>query len=504
MLLILILITIVSILCLIHWFLNGRDRARIFFRIPGPPGGFLFGNALQYFDTSENIFLKMRTWSSTYKNRYRQWVYPFGVLNLYNPDDIEIVLSTPRNIEKSILYDFIRPWLRDGLLLSRGQKWQTRRKILTPAFHFNILRHFTTIMEENNWKYMKKLNGEQIDVVPVMSEITLNSLCETAMGTKLSDDSTANGKAYKNAIYEMGKLIIYRIARAWLVKEYVFNLTAASKRQKEVLNIIHSFPKSIICDRKKYIEKNGITIPCDDNLDVDGVFGPLKKKMAMLDLLITAEKDGHITDEGIEEEVDTFMFEGHDTTSMGLSFLLMEIANNQDVQETIVKELKSIFGGSVRPATMQDLTQMKYLECCIKESLRLYPPVPFISRKISETITLTDGTVIPSGDTICHVLIFDLHRRADLYEDPMNFKPERFLPENWIGKHPYSYIPFSAGPRNCIGQKFAMLEMKSVISTLLRNYGLKPITTPNQLQFTTDLVLRTTHPIYVKLFKRSI
>lgn len=134
---------------------------------------------------------------------------------------------------------------------------------------------------------------------------------------------------------------------------------------------------------------------------------------------------------------------------------------------------------------------MRYLECCIKESLRLYPPVHFISRNISETVklsmlwfhcyfaffvvpiilntreqtilvnvflntskcffySLSGNYTVPAG-TICHIHIYDLHRQENLFENPLEFIPERFLPEKCIGRHPYAYIPFSAGPRNCIG-----------------------------------------------------
>lgn len=323
---------------------------------------------------------------------YRQWIYPYGVVHIYNPQDIEVVISNPKYNEKSLLYDNLRPWLCDGLLLSKGYKWQMRRKILTPAFHFNILRHFTAILEENSSRLVTKLedelNHERSDVIPLMSDTTLNSICETSMGAKLDEDSSGAGKLYKSAIHEIGKLIIHRIARSWLAFDTIFNLTKEGRRQKEVLNVIHNFPKRIIEDRRMFIEKHGFKVPTDD-LDEEDVVGPIKRRMAMLDLLLSAEKEGMIDVDGIQEEVDTFMFEGHDTTAMGLTFILMELAKNPSVQDKVVEELREIFGQSPRPGNMQDMSQMKYLECCIKETLRLYPPVPFISRYITDTVTLS-------------------------------------------------------------------------------------------------------------------
>ncbi|GBP96580.1 Cytochrome P450 4C1 [Eumeta japonica] len=345
----------------------------------------------------------------------------------------EIIISGTKYNEKSMLYSFLKPWLRDGLLLSK----------------------------------------------------------ETSMGTKLAEDSSGLGRIYKNAIHEIGKLIIYRVARSWLVFDFIFDMTKAGRKQKEVLNIIHNFPKQIIKDRREYVNGTGFELASDEmTLHECDVIGKSKKRMALLDLLISAQNERLISEEGIQEEVDTFMFEGHDTTAMGLTYLLMELANHKDIQDKVFHEISEIFGDSNQQITIQDLNRLKYMECCIKESLRLYPPVPVISRFIKDEITL-NGNVIPAGNTLCHIHIFDLHRRADLFEDPLAFKPERFLPENSIGRHAYAYIPFSAGPRNCIGQRFAMLELKCSLVALLRAYELVAVTQRDQLQFTADLVACT-------------
>nr|ASX93973.1 cytochrome P450 CYP4M42 [Zygaena filipendulae] len=496
---------VLLIVLILEWFLNRRSRARAFWKIPGRRGTLIFGNCLDVVETPDVLFKKLRKWANSYKDLYRQWIFPYGVVHIYNPNDIEVIISNSKYNTKSLLYDFLRPWLRDGLLLSKGNKWQVRRKILTPSFHFNILQHFTTIVEENSSRLIRNLaKGEieqTLDAVPLMSDVTLNSICETSMGTKLDEDTSGAGKIYKNSIHEIGKLIIYRIARSWLVFDTIFHLTKEGRRQKQVLKIIHEFPKKIIEERRSYIESHGFEIPTSD-LNEDVVLGPLKRKMAMLDLLLFAEKDGLINEDGIQEEVDTFMFEGHDTTAMGLTYALLELANNPAIQDKVARELNDIFSESTRTASIHDLGQMKYLESCIKETLRLYPPVPFISRYLTDGLILS-GHSIPPGMTLCHIHIFDLHRREDLYPEPLSFNPDRFAPENCISRHPYAYIPFSGGSRNCIGQRFAMMEMKSVLSAILRQFILLPVTNRSELEFTTDLVLRTTHPIYVKFVRRN-
>ena len=109
-----------------------------------------------------------------------------------------------------------------------------------------------------------------------------------------------------------------------------------------------------------------------------------------------------------------------------------------------------VFGDSDRPCTLEDTTHLKYLEACIKESLRLYPSVPAIERYISEDIEL-GGYKIPSGASLS-IHIYALHRNESFFPDPLAFKPERFMYEEGSGRHPFAFIPFSAGPRNCIGK----------------------------------------------------
>ena len=108
-----------------------------------------------------------------------------------------------------------------------------------------------------------------------------------------------------------------------------------------------------------------------------------------------------------------------------------------------------MFGDSTRPCVLEDLSKLKYLDCCIKESLRLYPPVAFIRRRMNEDVRFS-GHDVPEGTSV-GILIYTLHRNEDIFPDPNSFKPERFETDQTIGRNPFAYVPFSAGPRNCIG-----------------------------------------------------
>lgn len=165
----------------------------------------------------------------------------------------------------------------------------------------------------------------------------------------------------------------------------------------------------------------------------------------MLDTLLTAEAKGEIDAEGIREEVDTFMFEGHDTTATGLVFIFFLLGQHQDVQEKVFEEIRSVADeANGEPLSTANFNSMSYTDRVIKESMRLYPPVSFISRDLTEDIRLASGQRIPKG-TQCHLHIYDLHRDPEQFPNPEVFDPDRFLPVECEKRHPFAYVPFSAG-----------------------------------------------------------
>lgn len=165
----------------------------------------------------------------------------------------------------------------------------------------------------------------------------------------------------------------------------------------------------------------------------------------MLDTLLAAEAKGEIDAEGIREEVDTFMFEGHDTTATGLVFIFFVLGQHKDVQQKVYEEIKSVVDGTGgEPLNTADFNSMNYTDRVIKETMRLYPPVPFISRDLTDDIRLSSGHRVPKG-TQCNLHIYDLHRDPEQFPNPDVFDPDRFLPEECEKRHPFAYVPFSAG-----------------------------------------------------------
>lgn len=341
-----------------------------------------------------------------------------------------------------------------------------------------------------------------VNLAPTMSQFTLNTMCETSMGIKL--DSVDEPDEYRRNIYKIAEFLVMRMVTPWLFSDAIYNFLGYRVQLDKHLNKIHSFTRKIIRTRReKYLaDGGGQNDQAEDEANPDGIyFRNRKQRYAMLDTLLAAEAKGLIDEEGIREEVDTFTFEGHDTTSTALTFILFMLGCYPEVQQRVYEEIRSVVErNGDRPLDIPQYNSMAYTDRVVKECLRLYPPVSFISRESSEEFELY-GQMIPAK-TLVHLHIIDIHRDPKYYPDPEKFDPDRFLPENVQNRHPFAFIPFSAGPRNCIGQKFAMLEIKTVLEQLLMTFELKSITKREEIVFISDLVLRSKNPIEMFFYPR--
>ena len=204
------------------------------------------------------------------------------------------------------------------------------------------------------------------------------------------------------------------------------------RRELKNLKILHEFTDSVIQERKAgFIKKSS-------NEETFGV----KKKMALLDLLLQSDVDGQpLSDTDIREEVDTFMFEGHDTTTSGIAFCLYNLAKNSELQENVFEEVQSCGDDGLN---LNALNNLKYLELVIKETLRLYPSVPYFSRTLNQDVE-ANGYTFPKNCTL-HIAAYLMGRDAEIFPDPLEFVPERFAVETTVEKlNPFAYVPFSAG-----------------------------------------------------------
>ncbi|XP_043828921.1 cytochrome P450 4V2 [Dromiciops gliroides] len=461
----------------------------------------LVGHTLLMKSDSQEFFEQMNYYAEEYRQEplLKLWVGPMPMVALYHADNVEALLSSSKHIDKSYLYKFLQPWLGLGLLTSTGNKWRSRRKMLTPTFHFTILEEFLDVMNEQANVLVNKLekhvDQEAFNCFLDVTLCALDIICETAMGKNIG--AQANGDSeYVRSVFRMTDIILRRMKMPWLWLDLWFLMFKEGWEHKRRLKILHDFTDKVIEERVRQMKEN--EAQKNDDMKPKNL-----KRRAFLDLLLnTNDEDGNtLSHQDIREEVDTFMFEGHDTTATAMNWVIYLLGSYPEAQRKVHDELDEIFGKSNRPVTVDDLKKLKYLDCVIKESLRLFPSVPFFARTLISDCFIA-GYKVPKG-TEAVILPYSLHRDPKHFPDPEDFRPERFFPENAHGRHPYAYVPFSAGPRNCIGQKFAMMEEKTVISWLLRRFWIESIQKREELGLMGELILRPNNGIWIKLKRRT-
>ncbi|KAJ8675938.1 hypothetical protein QAD02_011724 [Eretmocerus hayati] len=519
------------VLYYIYFRISRRHMIELSEKIPGPTGLPILGNALEFIGSSDTIFRNVYKRSFEFDQVIKIWIGPKLVIFLIDPRDVEVILSSHVYIDKSAEYRFFQPWLGNGLLISTGQKWRAHRKLIAPTFHLNVLKSFIDLFNANSRaavEKMRKEDGKEFDCHEYMSETTVEILLETAMGvSKTTQDKS--GFEYAMAVMKMCDILHLRHTRVWLRPDWLFNLSKFGKEQVKLLDIIHGLTKKVVAKKKEDYKQGkrnfvdttaaakdaknttvveglsfGQSSGLKDDLDVDDNDVGEKKRQAFLDLLVEASQNGVVlTDQEVKEQVDTIMFEGHDTTAAGSSFFLSMMGCHPDIQEKVIQELDEIFGDSDRPATFQDTLEMKYLERCLMETLRMYPPVPIIAREIKTDLKLASGDyTIPAGATTV-VATFKLHRQPHIYPNPDVFNPDNFLPEKTANRHYYAFVPFSAGPRSCVGRKYAMLKLKILLSTILRNFKVKSTVKEEDFRLQADIILKRAEGFKIKLEPRN-
>ncbi|GFT35172.1 cytochrome P450 4V2 [Nephila pilipes] len=422
------------------------------------------------------------------------WASFVPFLFLKKAEAVEALIGGNKNMEKNWSYKWLHPWLGTGLLTSYGSKWKSRRKLLTPSFHFEILKDFLPIFNEQSRVLVRQLRNEvtkdSTDIVMPITLCSLDVICETTLGVAIGAQENRETQ-YIQSVSRAADIILERIVNPFYWIDFLYYLLPPGRELKHHLKVLHGFTRSVIQEKKKKLlsgEKNE---------------NEKRKRKALMDVLLEHHiqmKD--LTEEDIREEVDTFAFEGHDTIATGMSWALYNIGLYKDVQEKIHEELDRIFGDDTeRPVDTDDLKEMTYLHRVLKESQRLYPSVPAIARHVDEDTNIC-GYPVPKGSS-CIILVYQLHRDETVFPNPEKFDPDRFLPENCADRHPYAYIPFSAGPRNCIGQRYAVMEEKVLISAILRNYTIESLCPRDKLPPAIEITLRSTKPILVRIRPRQ-
>lgn len=492
-----------------HW--KKRKIYRFASRLDGPFAWPLIGNATMFFCAPNKLFQIIHGLFLSFLMREvrvsRVWIFGECYISFTDATFISAILN--KNLKKSKFYSLMDELLQNGILVNSNiPKWRASRKLILPVFHFNILKtyikifHSETLILVTKWKsFAEKKVAFNPD--ESLNLATFDMVMMSTLGINPRAQNEENGKhEFSEAMDENLKIMMTRMLNPLLHNDFIFWLTPNFNKMNRNSKILRNFCQSTLNEIRNKIkskrklgdytdsEINGFDqnwtekpeeFEKDPNeLNHHGILNETAKSFA--ELLMEAPDYTEGDDEELVCQILTVIAAGQDTTKTQNAVALILLALHPDIQEKVIEEVDSVFGVNKNHCpTYEDLCKLEYLEWVIKETLRLFPAGLLISRYIDEDFILEKDLVLPAGVTAL-ISIYSLHRSPQYYKNPNKFDPNRWTPEEISKRSPNCYFPFSMGPRNCIGAKYAMMQMKTVLSTILRHYKIRPSTECNRME----------------------
>ncbi|XP_039440779.1 cytochrome P450 4V2-like [Culex pipiens pallens] len=423
---------------------------------------------------------------------------PKPILLVNHPDLLQQILMRGDLHDKPFFYDFMG--LGGGLITERdGKRWLMERKVLNPTFNTRMLTSFLPIMDARARKMVANLgpmaDGRTVvDLLKYVGECTLEIVFNTTMGRN------ANELPGQREYVKHLDIIMTRLGERMMnVNQFLdifYRMTSAYKSEHASRIFCNDFTDKIIRERRTELHEEQKMPQETDEFE--------RKSLNFLDQILTiVREDGtSFTDQEISDNLYTMMSAAHETSALTVSYTCLLLAMHPKIQAKVIAEMNEVFYDSSVEITLDTLKQLEYTERVIKEVLRLLPAVPIGARQTNSELLL-DGVQIPKNQILAFNC-YNLHRRTDFWgPDPERFDPDRFLPEASQGRHPYAYIPFSAGLRNCIGMRYAMNSMRIMLLRILQEFEIGTDLKQTDLRFKFEITLKLVGPHSVWLKRRD-
>ncbi|KAG9152867.1 hypothetical protein Leryth_012490 [Lithospermum erythrorhizon] len=495
-----ILVMLIRILRRIWWtpiHIQHQMRSQ---EINGPVYNFLHGNTKEIInmrrestsqdmeDLSHDILPRIlphiHSWRNSYGANFLYWIGPKPQLVITEVDLVKEVLTNKiGNFPKLDLEGYSKRLLGDGLSSSKGEKWSSMRKLASHAFHRESLKNMIPGMitsVDTMLEKWKEFDGKEVEVFGDFRVLTSEIISKTAFGSNYLEG--------KN-IFEMLIKLAQIVARnAHTIRFPVISRFVRTRDELESEKLEQGIKDCITQIIKK--RQQGKHDKGDCNRDFLG---------ELLQANDATDKRNSISLEDMVDECKTFYFAGHETTASLLGWTILLLAIHKDWQDRARHEVITLFG--LENPNADGLSKMQLMNMILEESLRLYPPVPVIKRKVTKHVSLKKLTLPPQLELYISPLA--LHHDPKIWgEDVLLFKPERFSGGviKASNNNPSAFLPFGFGPRTCVGLNFAMIEAKIALSKILQRYmfTLSPAYIHSPVQ---PFMLQPEHGIQVILYK---
>lgn len=366
-----------------------------------------------------------------------------------DPDAIQHILQTnSRNYDKQTMdYQLLYPLVGRGLLTSDGDAWLRQRRLMQPAFHRQRIAALGQMMVEETlvalarWRSPAR-QGAPLAVDQEMMRLTLSIVGKALLSVDLGAEASEFGQAFKRANARFGYENMVSVMLPWLP-------TRQNRQFKSAIQTMDRLVFEIIARRRAE--------PGDHD--------------DLLTMLLGArdEETGvGMSDRQLRDEMMTILLAGHETTANALTWTFYLLSQHPEAVARLRAEVDEVLAD--QPPGVADLPRLPYTRMVFQEALRLYPPAWSIARRAVEDDELA-GYRIPAGSVV-HISLYALHRHPQLWDEPDDFRPERFTDHEVERRHKFAYLPFSAGPRKCIGDQFALTEGQLILASVAQHYDL--------------------------------
>lgn len=422
--------------------------------VPLHPGLPLIGNTLAFFRNPLSTLLTLQRQNNRMVHLRIGGRHQYLV---FSPEDTKHVLQeNHRNYGRSPAFEVLKIFLGNGLLTSDGDFWRRQRRLVQPAFHRQKLAVLTQTMIAETATWLDELNQsntqQPVNMSQAFMDVTMRIVCKTLFGSDVATQLGGLSSSLETLNYMANERMLspIRMPLHWP--------TPGNRRFRRASVQVDSFIYTMI-DQRRQPQQIG-TEQGDD----------------LLSLLLSTEDEEtgeRMSDQQLRDECVTLFAAGHETTAVSMAWTLHLLMQHPDVVTRLRSESQSVLGNDRTPSP--DLFRaLPYTLQVVQESMRLYPPAWIMSR-----LALDDDHIgaytIPAGATAL-VSPYLLHRDPMNWPDPDRFDPERFAPGGPKEQlHSYAYLPFGGGPRLCIGNQFALMEMQILLAMLVRRFTIRPV-----------------------------
>jgi cytochrome P450 len=437
---------------------------------PGPPNDSWAGF---YRDYSRDPLRYLTALQRQYGDIVALRAFNYRVFYLSHPDFIEQLLVTQaRKFAKGRILKANRRLFGNGLLISEGDFWLRQRRLAQPAFHrARITSYGQTMVRYTERMLAEWREGETRDIHAEMMRLTLQIVAKTLFDAEVGADTQEVGRALEAITALNSDFRRLVLTPPWLPTSHNVRAALATRKLNRIVY-------RIIADRRRSPGDTG----------------------DLLSMLLAAQDDdgSRMSDRQLRDETITLFLAGHETTAILLSWTWWLLAQNPDVEGKLHAELSSVVAG--RSLSPLDLPKLPYTEKIITESLRLYPPAWGIPRMALEDVEI-GGYTIPKGSGVS-VSSWVVHRDPRWFDDPLAFRPDRWDGELQKRLPRFAYFPFGGGPRQCIGNAFALMEAQLLLASIAQKFRFR-LVSDHPVVPQASITLRPKHGIRVVLEARS-